>query len=100
MDASGVNFIDCIKVYTRTKAVFGWPEDPPPPLPTPSKGEQKAGAQGAEPEEEGSNLSMVISTKTVSPADKLVRLANFFGDHHLVSLLSSLTVWSVIHLMY
>lgn len=70
LDPSNVSFLDCIKVYTRTKAVFGWPDDPPPPLPTPSKTDLPVGTQGAESEEEGPDLSMLVSTKTISSTDK------------------------------
>ncbi len=70
MDPSGVNFLDCIKVYTRTKAVFGWPDDPPPPPPSTGKGETPGPVQGAEVENEGSDMTMPVSTKTVSSSDK------------------------------
>ncbi len=72
MDQSGVNLIDCIKVYTRTKAGFGWPDDPPPPLPTPSKAGTPGPSQGAESEDEGSDMTVIVSAKTVSSSDKLV----------------------------
>ena len=74
MDPSGVNLIDCIKVYTRTKAGFGWPDDPPPPLPTPSKAGTPGPSQGAESEDESSDMAVIVSTKTVSSSDKLVYL--------------------------
>ncbi|XP_064395390.1 E3 ubiquitin-protein ligase UBR4-like isoform X5 [Halichondria panicea] len=72
MDPSGVNLIDCIKVYTRTKAGFGWPDDPPPPLPTPSKAGTPGPSQGAESEDESSDMAVIVSTKTVSSSDNLV----------------------------
>ncbi len=70
MDQSGVNFLDCVKVYAHTKAVFGWPDDPPPPLPSSGKTDTPGPAQGVESEEEGSNVTVLVSTKAVSSSDK------------------------------
>ena len=72
MDPSGVSFIDCIKVYTRSKTAFGWPEDPPVSTLSPSKrgSGQVSGSQGAESEEEGSDLSQLVSSRKVTPVDR------------------------------
>jgi len=70
MDSSGVNFIDCVKIYTRPKSLFGWPDDPPPPQPAPSKAESGGVAQAPEQEEESADTTMAVSVKSVSPADR------------------------------
>ena len=32
LDPSGVSFVDTIRVYGKSKEVFGWPEHPPEPV--------------------------------------------------------------------
>lgn len=29
LDPSGINIVDCVRVYSRSKEEFGWPEKPP-----------------------------------------------------------------------
>ena len=61
-DPSGVNFVDNIEVYARTKESFGWPEHPPESLPK---------SNGATTTEEGtSDLMPFFTSKPFTAMDK------------------------------
>ena len=65
-DPSGINFIDNIQVYARTKEAFGWPEHPPDSFPKP-KGTQ----DGATPtEDESSDVMPFATSKSITATDK------------------------------
>ena len=69
LDPSGINIIDCIRVYTKTKEVFGWPERPlTPGLALSSMGGTKM------VEEEGGEKEVVQASETyqLAPIDRSV----------------------------
>ena len=75
MNPSGVNFVDTIHVYVKSKEAFGWPEHPPPaPAAPPSSGKTPLGASsagGAQGEGEGGMEVMpVMRSKDCSAVDR------------------------------
>lgn len=61
-DPSGINFVDNVEVYARTKESFGWPEHPPESLPK-SNGTSTT-------EESTSDLMPFFTSKPFTATDK------------------------------
>lgn len=79
LDPSGVSLVDCIKVYGKARDVFGWPEHPPPPLPS-----TKVLSHEAE-EDDSPEVMPLTSAKPLSPADRLVCNALSVLGNHFIS---------------
>jgi E3 ubiquitin-protein ligase UBR4 len=71
-DASGVNMVDCIRVFTKTKEIFGWPDDIEE-YTSSSTGGSQAGT---------SNNANVQGAEAVTSDDPAVLAAANAAQHH------------------
>ena len=72
MDPSGINFVDTIHVYVKSKESFGWPEHPPPaPSSAPAGGKTPASAAAGQGEGDGGvEVMPVVHSKDCSAVDR------------------------------
>ena len=71
--------VDCIRVYSKTKDEFGWPEH----LPTPSISTGKKAEQKGEKQEEGEVVQAAVS-RSLSPVDRYVPQRASCDHRHVI----------------
>ena len=64
--------VDSIRVYSKTKEDFNWPQSPPPSLPMamPISSRPRGGAQEEEDGEGGVEVVQVTTSRSLGPMDK------------------------------
>lgn len=76
MDPSGINFVDTIHVYVKTKESFGWPENTPPPAPSSASSKTAQGLHTAPTAQGdgdmGSEVMPMVLSKDCSAVDRYV----------------------------
>ena len=73
MDPSGINFVDTIHVYVKSKEAFVWPEHPLPPQPSSKSTRTGPGGGPSTTEgdaEQGSEVMPVVLNKDCSAMDR------------------------------
>lgn len=83
LDPSGVTMLDSVKVYTKTKETFGWPDDPQEEIPsTPGLG--TAAAVDTETE----IVNSVPPLTAVDKYDVIFHLLQYKKSYYLISYFS------------
>ena len=67
LDPSGINMVDCIRVYSKTKEEFGWPESPATGL---SLTRRQVGGGGGEEDGETGEVLHTSGNRNLGPIDK------------------------------
>ena len=67
LDPSGINMVDCIRVHSKTKEKFGWPESPATGL---SLTRRQVGDGGGEEDGETGEVLHTSGNRDLGPIDK------------------------------
>lgn len=72
LDPSGVNMVDSIRVYSKSKEEFNWPQSPPPSMAMamPLSSRSRGGAAEEEDGEGSVEVVQVTTSRLLGPMDK------------------------------